>query len=337
MRSLLQMHLRTPVTLSRRLSIAVTGGLLYLLSGACVSAELIAAVGRVPYSLPFFVAESEGYFTKEGVKLRIEDCVFGRICLNRLLAGEVQIATVANSPIVISSLADSKFAILATISNSMNDAKLVARKSAGINSPKDLAGKRIGTFTGTSAQYFLDSYLLYYGIDPGNVTMVSLQPAEVAGALTAHQVDALAIFEPHAYLALKLLGADGIVLPSARLKPTAFNLVVDWRIAGQRDDDLRRILNALERANLLIRNQPLKAQAILKARLGLDQKFIDWIWSTYQYELSLEQSLIVLLESEARWASRQGYASRNKLPNYLDYLYIAPLAAALPTAVTVVK
>ena len=310
---------------------------LWMLAGLCMAEQLVVAVARLPLSLPFYVAEEQGYFLAQGLTVRIEDCTVGRVCLKRLLDGEVSIATAADTPIVLSSFSSQAFFILASLSSSPNDTKLVARKSAGIAVPRDLIGKRIGTIAGTSAQYFLDAFLLFNGIDRREVTIVSITPAGARAAMEKREVDALAAFEPAAYMTATALGADGKVLPSARINRTTFNLLIDRRIAGARDAELGKMLLALAQAANFIRVQPLQAQAVLRKRLQLDQNFVDWIWKDYEYQLTLDQSLITVLESQARWAAREGYASGLAVPNYLKYLYPAPLARVLPAAVTVVR
>ncbi len=310
---------------------------LALAAASAGAQELVVAAARLQFSLPFYVAETEGYFVEEGVKIRVEDCNFGRICLKRLLDGEAQLATVADTPLVLASHSSSAFFILATIGESPNDSKLVVRKSAGIAAPKDLAGKRIGTITGTSAQYFLDTYLLYNAVDRREVTVISVSPDRAAAAIAGREVDALAVFEPYAYAAAKLLGADGGAMPSGRINRTTFNLAIDRRIAGSRDADLVKLLRALDRAVRFIHEQPKKAQTILRNRLNWDRDFVDWVWKDYEFELSLGQYLIAVLESQARWAAREGYAAGASSPNYLNYLYTEPLARLRPAAVSIVK
>ena len=310
---------------------------LWMLTVPCMAEQLVVAVPRLPLSLPFYVAEDQGYFLAQGLTVRIEDCTIGRVCLKRLLDGEVSIAAAADTPIVLSSFSSQAFFILASLSSSSNDTKLVARKSAGIAVPRDLIGKRIGTIAGSSAQYFLDAFLLFNGIDRREVTIVSITPGGGREAMEKREVDALAAFEPAAYMTATALGADGKVLPSARINRTTFNLLIDRRIAGARDAELGKMLFALAQAANFIRVQPLQAQAVLRKRLQLDQNFVDWIWKDYEYQLTLDQSLITVLESQARWAAREGYASGLAAPNYLKYLYPAPLARVLPAAVTVVR
>jgi hypothetical protein len=93
----------------------------------------------------------------------------------------------------------------------------------------------------------------------------------------------------------------------------------------------------VERTLQSIREQPAKAQALLADRLGADQAFIDVIWPSLQYRLRLEPSLIKTLESEARWALREGYVRNDGMPNYLGFIHAGPLRSTLPTAVSMAR
>ena len=300
-----------------------------------VAAELVIAVSRGPLSLPVHVAEAKGFFTAEGVQVRTQACFSGQRCIEQMFDGTAQLATVADLPLVLHSFERADFAVLATIATSPRDSKLVARKSSAIGTADDLAGKRVGAAKGSSAHYFLDAYLLFNGVDPARVAVVLLPPEQVGAALAQGQVDAVAVFEPHAWLAVRSLAADAIVLPGPRLYTTTFNLVADRRTVATREDELVRVLRAIERAERFIREQPRAAQAIVTTRLGLDQAFVDAAWKDYDYRLSLDQSLLSTMENQARWALREGHIrGRKAVPNFLDFMVPSPLRKAVPGAVT---
>ncbi len=298
--------------------------------------DLRIGVSRAPLSLPIYVAEAEGYFAAEGVRLRIVDCSTGRVCLGKMLGGDVELSTVANSPLVFASLEGIKFAILASISSSASNAKLVVRAGAGIANPKDLIGKKVGVFTGTTAQYFLDSYLLFYDIDPAQVAISTVKPEEVVEALRSARFDALAIFAPFTDEVLeKVVGAKA--LPAVRIVPGAFNLVSTPKALIGRDREIEAILRALKRANTVIRNNPERAKTILMSRLQRSRSNVESIWREYQYQLSMDQSLLASLESEARWAVRGGFVPNAQKVNLLDYLYPGPMQKVAPEFVTLFR
>ncbi|WP_284614781.1 ABC transporter substrate-binding protein [Aquabacterium humicola] len=303
---------------------------------AAAADPLVMAVARLPLSLPLYVAEARGFLSAEDAPVRIVDCDYGRRCLERLLAGGADLATVAVLPLVDSALRGERFGVLATIATTRNDTKIVTRRGSGIDAAAALVGRRVGTFVGTSAQYLLDLSLLAAGVDPATVQVRALQPADAVGALRAREVDALAVFEPYAWQAMQALGSQAQVITDRRLHVEPWSIVVSARVLPGRDAQLRALCRALDRAMRFIAEQPDEAWAILGRRLGYDAAAVAAMRRDIDFALELRQSLLTSLEGQARWALRGGHA-RGTMPNFLDYLVPGPLEAVRPDAVTVVR
>jgi ABC-type nitrate/sulfonate/bicarbonate transport system substrate-binding protein len=170
----------------------VWGIALTFAAGACAAQEVTIAVSRASLSLPVWVADSLKLFANEGLPVTTRECVGGHRCIKLMLDGEVPLATAAEMPVMLNSLARSDFAIVATFVTSKRDIKLIARRSAGIKTASDLRGKRLGTVQGTSAHYFLDGLLLFNAIDPHGVELVPLAPEQIPAALSEGQIAAAA-------------------------------------------------------------------------------------------------------------------------------------------------
>jgi ABC-type nitrate/sulfonate/bicarbonate transport system substrate-binding protein len=300
--------------------------------------DLTIAVSRTSLSLPLYVAESQKFFADEGLSVQTRECIGGQRCIKLMFDGQVHLATASELPVMFNSFTRSDYAIVATFVTAAQDVKLVARKSAGIASAAQLAAKRIGTVKGTSAHYFLDTFLVFNGVDPKKVEVVPLAPEQIEQAIKDRKIDAAAIWEPYAHKSLKALAEDGAVLPSGRIYTESFNLIAGRRVLAEREADIVKLLRAVDRAERWIRERPAEAQAILKDRLQEDQAFIDATWKDFNYRLSLDQSLISTIEGEARWALREGHVpSESKTPNYLQFIEAGPLRKAVPGAVTLFK
>lgn len=316
--------------------------LLFVAVAACAQRQppppLTLATSAASLSLPIHVADDNGYFAAEGVAVNLRECLGGFRCLRMMFDGQADLATAADMPIVVSSFERDDYAVLATFATSSRNEKLLTRKSAGITEPVQLEGRRVGTVKGTSAHYFLDIWLLFNGIDPKRVVIVPLNPEQAPGAIERREVDAVAVYEPYAFRALELLGSDARLLPSARIYSASFNLVASRHTIAARLDDLQKVLRALLRAEAFIREQPLKAQALMKARLKLGQDYIDWDWPHLEFRIALDQSLIATMEGEARWALREGHvAADRRPPNYLRFIEAGPLRSVAPGAVTLLE
>ena len=322
---------------------------------------LTMGVAMVPHSLPVFVAQHEGYFAEEIPQLRLLDCFPGRKCLDMLFAGSVQFATVADTPIVSASFIRSDFVVLTTIASSTNDIHVVGAKSAGIAKLKDLVGKKIGLIRGSSAEYFIDTVLLFDGVDPARVQKIDLSGDDIAEALRQHKIDAFVLFDPHLSKALNTLGDSVSVLKTPPIYLSTFNLVAARALVGTRDTDMVKIIRALDRAQLFIKQYPEAAQRILRQRLQIAPLVGKSLDMQMDYALSLDQTLIKTLEGEARWlnqqtsqqtsqqisqqtshqisqqTSQQKIIAGTKPDNYLDFVYLSPLSQVRPKAVTIVK
>ena len=74
--------------------------------------------------------------------------------------------------------------------------RIVARRSAGIETLADLRGKRIGAFANTSSAYFLHRMLRSAGMTEADIQFVDLRPRDMTAAILEGRVDAIAIWEP---------------------------------------------------------------------------------------------------------------------------------------------
>jgi ABC-type nitrate/sulfonate/bicarbonate transport system substrate-binding protein len=298
---------------------------------AGVSLSLL--VSTTPLSLPVYVAQARGFFELEGLDARVTDCTGGFRCLQALLDRQGDIATVGDLPLALRAFQRKDFAVLATMAHSSEDLKLVADSGRGIATVAQLGGKRVGAVRGSASQYFLESLLFNAGIDPRGVTIVDLAPEGIAGAARSGAVDAVAIWEPYAHAAREAWGPRALVLPTATVYRQTFNLVAHRSLVGARDDALRRLLRAIERAQRYIHDEPAAARALLAARLKLDGRVAEAAAEGMGFKLGLDQSLVSTMESQARWARREGHVDMRQLPNYLELVHRAPLLAVNPSAV----
>ena len=300
------------------------------------AAPLTLAVSSGPVSLPIYVADARGFFEDEGLDLRLHECASGRECWQRLADGQADVATAAELLVATGGAPHRELAIIATISTSAYQIKLVARRSAEIAEAPQIRGKRIGTVPGSSAQYFLDNWLVYNDIDPGAVTVVGLAPDRLGPALEARAVDAIAIWEPLASAAALRLGGDAVTFASPRVYTQHFNLVASRPLLERRGDDVARLLRALLRAQRAIQAEPEAARALLARRLRLPPTLADTAMDGQDYRVRLDQSLVATMQSEARWAARRAGRPRADV-DVLRAIDPAPLRRVEPGAVGLVR
>ena len=291
------------------------------------------AASRAPVSLPLYVAQQRGYFEDEHLDVTIIDCIGGTRCLHMLLDGKADLATSSEMPVVLQAFAHGDVAIAATMAHASDNLKLIARKASGVTRGEQLDGRKVGVIAGTAAQYLLETHLLTVGVDPQHVTMVPLEAEETVAALQSGRIDAVAVWEPYGYAALRGPGNVGVRLPLAGGYIESYNLVGRRSQLPRQDDALARLLRAIDRAEQFIQADPAAAQAILRERLKLDQHFVDWVWGGLGFRLSLDQALLTTMEGEVRWAQREGHVPEGARPNVLTLIHPGPLKSIKPAAV----
>jgi NitT/TauT family transport system substrate-binding protein len=71
--------------------------------------------------------------------------------------------------------------------------------------------------------------------------------------------------------------------------------------------------------------------------MNFDDAYLEIIWQRYQFSLSLDQSLILAMEDEARWMIKNKLTKENQVPNFMNYLYLDGLKAVKPEAVNIIR
>jgi NitT/TauT family transport system substrate-binding protein len=311
------------------------------LAFAFVSGALAAEKLTICYSNPAFalipLAKTQGFFAKEGLEVEISHKPSGFQALQAMLKGDCALSTAAAQPVIFQSLRRNDVRILANIASSGNYNRIIVRRDRGIRAPADLRGRRVAVMEGTSAHYFLDTFLIAHGLAPGEVTKLYLPAQGISEKFRRGEVDAAALWEPYILKLAKEFGDKAQVLTESGLVVDPFLLIVRNDTLKKQPAAMRNVLRALIKAEHYAREQPGKTKALIAAHYGLNAHETEASWALLDFRVSLDQPLLFILESVARWQIRQmPPAQRPKLPNFLDFLYLDALKAVKPGAVTVI-
>jgi NitT/TauT family transport system substrate-binding protein len=254
-----------------------------------------------------------------------------------MLGGEVEIASVAETPIVFASLGRDDFSIIATTSAFDDYPKIVGLKSRGIRTAADLRGKRVATQKGSAIQFFLHVFMAKNGLTRKDVQVLFIPQEELVDALAAGKIDAFAMREPHVARARSKLGDDVTVLAAPGLYTMTTNLTASKKFIGERPEVIKRALRALIRAERYAVEQPEEVIGIVSKRTGIARAEVASLLANAKIGLALDQALLFTLEEEARWAIDNKLTPAVALPNYLNYVYPGALQSLKPSAVTLIR
>jgi NitT/TauT family transport system substrate-binding protein len=296
--------------------LAIVAGVMYLLRPVVPLPKATLFTTQAPFSAASLLADSRGWFRDAGVDVTVEDRPSGRLALAELTDGKGDFATAAETPIMFALLKGRPIKVIAMLGVSFDNTTLVGRKDRGIMTSDNLPGHRVGYTPGTTSQYFLDTFLEYRDLPPGSVERIPLKPEEMIPALVNGHVDVIATWSPFNYQALAALGDNGQELRIGSVYRWNWNLVA-------RNEELAKgplaapIISALMRATAEIIRDPQGCARELSPRLGMPADKLMQAWKYTRFDVTLDQSLLLTLEQQARWAIASGLTEQKEVPNFL--------------------
>lgn len=283
------------------------------------------------------VAQAGGYNREEGLEVTARLHPYGKLALMEVLEGKADFATVDETPVMFAILNGEKIAIIASIQSSQKNHAIVARKDMGILLPQDLKGKKIATTLGITSDFFMDGFFAVRGIARKELTIVNLKPEELENAIVNGEVAAVSLFHPFLYQTQIKLGDNGITFYDEGVYTGAFNIVATQEYIRKHPEKVKKVLRALVKAEKMAGENPAAAQKLVAQFTGIAPGIVAETWDICSFELTLNQTLILVLEDEARWAIKNGFTRARKVPNYLDYIYCDGLKSIKPEAVRILQ
>lgn len=283
------------------------------------------------------VAHEEGYFKKNGIDISLKKYSTGGRSINRMFHGECDISVSAGTPIVFQSFQHPDLRILSTIGTSDNSAIIVARKDRGIERPEDLEGKKIAVQKGTSFHLFLSLFLTKHGLSEKEVNVIFTRAEELDHETAWERFDAFSTKEPYITQASRFLGENAVIFEDRGLVLVTFNIVTRSAFIEKRPEAVRRLLLAVLEAGEFARNHPDKVHPLIAKTHAFDKETWDLVMADVGLDVTLEQSLLLTLEDEARWAVSEGFTPEKEVPNFLDFIYTSGLESIKPESVTIIR
>jgi ABC-type nitrate/sulfonate/bicarbonate transport system substrate-binding protein len=299
--------------------------------------KITIAYPRTSYSIPFQIALTKGFFADEGLAVTAQSHEFGRLALKSVLEGKADVALSGDTPVMFAIVAGNKIVVIATIATSKKNEAIVARKNLGIKTPQDLKGRRIGVAFGTTGHFFLESFLSAWGIDRNSVEIIDTRPGDMMGALSGGKVDAVSIWNPVLKQLENELGRNGAVFYDDSIYSDNACVSVLREFAEKRPETIKGVLKALIKAVTFIEEKPEESRLLVAEFLKIDRAVVDEMWGVMDFRVVLDQSLLVRLEDQTRWAQKNGFADSTETPNYLNFVYFNGLQSVRPEAVRIMR
>jgi ABC-type nitrate/sulfonate/bicarbonate transport system substrate-binding protein len=286
----------------------------------------------------FWVAEEQGFFAGNGLNVTSQVYVSGADALSAVAVDKADIALgVSEYPLAVRVLHQEKLSAFAIVDKA-EFTYIVARADRGIATVSDLAGRRIGIVSGTIAEFYLGRTLELHGINIRNVTLVDLKtPDEWVKAIVDGDIDAVSIAQPSVNLIVNSLGGNAVILPVQSSQQMYILAITkdDWRKSNP--EIINKFLSALLQAEEYTLTNPSKAKAIVKEKMGFTDEYIETVWKQNVYIVSLDQSLVIAMEDEARWMIINGLTEKSEIPNFTNNISEDALKTLRPERVNIIR
>jgi len=298
--------------------------------------KVTVGIARSLLSTAVYIAQKQGFFSDEGLDVTVKEYGSGKKATQALFAGEIDISTVSDMPVVLNSFKRQDFCIFATFAYSYPFVKVIARRDKGIRTGADLKGKKVGANWGTSSHFFLGVFLIHNRLSISDVEMINIKTIDLPAALKNNEVDAISVWQLYTQEAMQLLGDNAIELPSAEIYRTTFSFAVMKRFGKEHPKILQKILRAIDKACAFIRKDREKAQEIITAIFSIDKNTVSPLLDGMEFDISLDQSLLVGWDEIARWAIANKLVDHEMFPDYLNYICPNALEAVKPESITII-
>jgi ABC-type nitrate/sulfonate/bicarbonate transport system substrate-binding protein len=263
----------------------------------------------------FYIADHFKLWQNYGLHPKPLTFASGRLVLDAILGGAVDIGTAAETPVVFAAINGLPVRIVAT-SNKFEPFDLVATKN--IKNGGDLKGKKIGISLGTNAHYFLFKLLKSSNLSISDVTVVNLSPSDYVSALVNGSIDAFIWTEPHVTEALAAGGGrfHSVQFPGLYLGFSA--VVVTAATLETKRELITNALRALVAADKLIATSSNEMASIIAQRAKLDAAIVTNYMPRVSFTMAMDKGAIVneMIE-QANWALAAGIVRPGaKVPDF---------------------
>ncbi len=156
------------------------------------------------------ILQASGALKGVPYKISWSTFTFGPPLVEAAGADKIDVAGVGDTPPIFGAAGGSDFRVVATLRfNNKQDDTLLVPKGSSITDPRQLEGKTIAVAKGSSAHGFTLRLLDRIGLEPSDVKLTYLAPADALAAFSSGKVDAWTVWHPFVAQA-EAEGAKGI-------------------------------------------------------------------------------------------------------------------------------
>jgi taurine transport system substrate-binding protein len=246
------------MAMSRRSVVAAAFAALGLVAASAQAQQKEVTIAYQQIAGPLIVAISSGAVEKAtGYKVNWRQFESGAKVSTAMASGDVQVGVIGSSPLAAAVSRGVELQLF-WILDDINEAEaLVVRNGANISKPADLKGKKLGVPFVSTTHFHAMFALEQWGIKPAEVSLLNMQPNQIAAAWERGDIDAAFIWDP----ALARIKQSGKVLItsgelSKKGKATFDGVAVNKKWGEANADFMARLVKVMADADAAYRTNP---------------------------------------------------------------------------------
>jgi len=225
------------------------------LSGAAIAQKKEVTFAHQDILLPFRTVMESGELERvTGYKINWRMFGGGGDVIKAMASGDVQIGEAGSSPLTAAASQGQDIRLFWILDDIADAEVLIARNGSGVNSIKDLKGKKVATPFVSTAHYQLMAAMKLEGLDAKTVNVMNMRPPEIAAAWERGDIDAAFIWDP---VLSKIKGNGKSIASSASIGargyPTFDGLIVNAKWAAENEAFMVELTKALIKADAAYR------------------------------------------------------------------------------------
>jgi taurine transport system substrate-binding protein len=233
------------------LNVAVLSAVSLTASNAAFAQAKEVTFAHQDMLIPWRIVMESGELEKTtGYKINWRMFGGGGDVIKAMASGDVQIGEAGSSPITAAASQGQDLKLFWILDDIADAEALIVRNGSGINSMKDLKGKKVATPFVSTAHYQLMVGMKLEGVDPKGVNVMNMRPPEIAAAWERGDIDATFIWDP---VLSKIKGNGKSIATSgsigAKGYPTFDGLVVNAKWAAANEAFMVALVKALAKAD----------------------------------------------------------------------------------------
>jgi NitT/TauT family transport system substrate-binding protein len=250
------------------------------------------------------IAKDRNLFKK--IDVEIKEFTAGKFALQSQLGGAIDYCVSGEVPVCLATLQGNPLRTVAqVVEKTSNEVRAVARRDGDLNTAEayfKARKRKLATSFGGGPEYYTYEFLKKYNISPDQVEVISQKPEDMPAALATGSVDAIAVFDPFAFIAEKRLGDQALTFTGDELYSEFYVLNARPEQIEHDGDTIRELIRGLARAAEFAEKDPSEAKKIVQRYTKLDPEVIEGIWKNFVFRPALTPDLIRVWEAEADWA-----------------------------------